>query len=180
MFAAAETRDKLAAVGLHTEPASELSAPLLAESPVCLDCRVCDIMPLGSHDMFLADIAAVDVDESLLDEHGRLMLERAGLIAYAHGDYYRLGERIGDFGFSVRRRKSDGYGKRPSAAKLHTDMSISERIHWMLLAASAEEARKPKRRSMRLGRLLHLPDSISIALHANLPVQPVKSTERAA
>lgn len=119
--------DKLAAVGLHTEPASELSAPLLAESPVCLECRVCDIMPLGSHDMFLADIAAVDVDESLLDEHGRLMLERAGLIAYAHGDYYRLGERIGDFGFSVRRRKSDGYGKRPSGAKLHTDMSISEK-----------------------------------------------------
>ena len=54
------------------------------------------------------------------------------------------------------------------------------RIHRMLPAASAEEARKPKSRSMRLGRLLHLPDSISIALHANLPVQPVKSTERAA
>lgn len=119
--------DKLAAVGLHTEPASELSVPLLAESPVSLECRVCDIMPLGSHDMFLADIVAVDVDESLLDEHGRLMLERAGLIAYAHGDYYRLGERIGDFGFSVRRRRSDGYGKRPSGAKRRTDTSISER-----------------------------------------------------
>lgn len=138
-------------------------------------------MPLGSHDMFLADIAAVDVDESLLDEHGRLMLERAGLIAYAHGDYYRLGERIGDFGFSVRRRKSDGYGKRPSGAKLHTDMSISEKdTSDAARSIPPEEARKPKSRSMRLGRLLHPPDSISIALHANLPVQPVKSTERAA
>lgn len=105
--------DKLAAAGLHTEPASAVSAPLLRESPVSLECRVCDILPLGSHDMFLADIVAVDVDESLIDESGRLMLERAGLIAYAHGDYYRLGERIGDFGFSVRRKKTVGYGKRP-------------------------------------------------------------------
>ena len=105
--------DKLAEAGLHTEPASAVSAPLLSESPVSLECRVCDILPLGSHDMFLADIVAVDVDESLIDESGRLMLERAGLIAYAHGDYYRLGERIGDFGFSVRRKKTVGYGKRP-------------------------------------------------------------------
>lgn len=111
--------DKLASVGLHTEPGIEISAPLLAESPVSLECRVCDIIPLGSHDMFLADIVAVDVDETLVDGSGRLMLERAGLIAYAHGDYYRLGERIGDFGYSVRKKKPapSGYGKRKPAPK---------------------------------------------------------------
>ena len=84
---------------------------------------------MGSHDMFIADIVAVDVDESLIDESGRLMLERAGLIAYAHGDYYRLGERIGDFGFSVRRKKTVGYGKRPrekDGARRHgTDATAS-------------------------------------------------------
>ena len=64
-----------------------------------------DIVPLGSHDMFLADIVAVDVDEALLDEHGKLRLERAGLVAYAHGDYFALGKKLGKFGFSVQKKK---------------------------------------------------------------------------
>lgn len=103
--------DKLEVCGLHTERASRVSVPLLSESPVSLECRVTDVVPLGSHDMFVADIVAVDVDEALIDGDGRLMLERAHLIAYAHGDYYALGRRLGDFGFSVRKKKTRGYGK---------------------------------------------------------------------
>jgi len=91
--------------GLHPEPASAVACPLLAESPLSLECRVTDVIPLGSHDMFIADILAVDVDESLIDGAGKLHLERAGLAAFAHGDYFELGKKIGSFGFSVRKKK---------------------------------------------------------------------------
>lgn len=90
---------------LTPEPASVISAPLIAECPVALECRVTDVIPLGSHDMFLADIVAVDVDERLLDGEGKLRMERADLVAYAHGDYYELGRRLGAFGFSVAKKR---------------------------------------------------------------------------
>ncbi len=105
--------DKFKACGLHTAQASKVRAPLLAESPVSLECRVFEAKELGSHVMFLADIVAVDVDENIVDSEGRLMIERAGLIAYAHGDYFSLGRRLGDFGFSVRKKRKNAYGKRP-------------------------------------------------------------------
>ena len=91
--------------GLHPAPASSVKCPILEESPLSLECRVTDVIPLGSHDMFLADIVAIDVDESLLDEQGKLHLERAGLAAFAHGEYFELGKKIGTFGFSVRKKK---------------------------------------------------------------------------
>ena len=97
--------DKFAAMGLHTEQASQISAPLLAESPVCMECRVFDCIPLGSHDMFLADILAVNVRDDLVDEAGKLHLGRAHLLGYAHGEYYGLGRRVGSFGCSVRKKK---------------------------------------------------------------------------
>lgn len=99
--------DKFARCNLHTEAASQVAAPLLSESPLALECRVTDMIPLGTHHMFLADIVAVDVDERLLDEQGKLHLERAHLAAFAHGEYFELGKRLGAFGFSVR-KKSGG------------------------------------------------------------------------
>lgn len=100
--------DKFAALGLHTAPAAKVSCPLLAESPVNLECKVFQRLSLGSHDLFLADVVAVDVDEALLDSAGKLHLERAGLLAYAHGDYYALGRQLGKFGWSVRKKKPGG------------------------------------------------------------------------
>ena len=97
--------DKFARCHLETEPASVVGCPLLAACPLSLECRVTDIVPLGSHDLFLADIVAVDVEESLIDSDGKLHLERADLAAYAHGDYYALGRRLGSFGFSVAKKK---------------------------------------------------------------------------
>lgn len=91
--------------GLHPEPASEVRCPLLAESPMSLECRVTDVIELGSHHMFLADIVAVDVDETLLDGEGKLHLDRGGLAAFAHGEYFELGKKIGTFGFSVKKKK---------------------------------------------------------------------------
>ncbi len=96
---------------LACEPASRIACPILSDSPLTLECRVTDVIPLGSHDMFLADIVAVDVDERLIDSEGKLRLERAGLAAYAHGEYYELGRRIGSFGFSVAKKKNRTPGK---------------------------------------------------------------------
>lgn len=108
--------DKFSAMGLHAAPASRVSCPLLAESPVNLECRVFQRIELGSHDLFLADVVAVDVDEALLDKEGKLRLEKAGLLAYAHGDYYALGKQLGKFGWSVRRKKPAP--KKPAAQRV--------------------------------------------------------------
>lgn len=98
--------DKFARCHLTPEPASEIAAPIIAECPLALECRVTDTIDLGSHTMFLADIVAVDADETLLDEDGKLCIDRANLVAYAHGDYYELGRRLGKFGFSVAKKKT--------------------------------------------------------------------------
>ena len=105
--------DKLAACGLTALPAGKVSAPVLGESPLSLECQVKEIIELGTHHMFLAEILAMDVEESLIDKEGKLHLERAGLVGYAHGTYYGLGERLGTFGYSVRKRPPKGRRHRP-------------------------------------------------------------------
>lgn len=85
-------------------PSTEVAPPTIAEAPLALECRVRRVEALGSHDMFLADIVAVTVQEELLDEKGRLCLERASLVAYSHGAYFSLGRQLGSFGFSAARR----------------------------------------------------------------------------
>ncbi len=97
--------NKFELCALTKEAANDISCPLIAESPLSLECRVTDIIPLGSHDMFLADIVAVDVDERLIDKDGKLRLDKAGLAAFAHGEYFALGDKIGTFGFSVKKKK---------------------------------------------------------------------------
>ncbi len=97
--------DKFKKFGLEKQEASEVRCPLVAQSPLSLECRVTDIIELGSHHMFLADVVAVDVEESLIDQHGKLRLDKANLAAFAHGEYFALGKKIGDFGFSVRKKK---------------------------------------------------------------------------
>lgn len=97
--------DKIGKCGFRLEESKEVSAPRLAQSPLVLECRVFDIIPLGSHDMFLCDILSVAVDEDLIDEQGKLCLDRADLIAFAHGEYYGLSGVLGKFGFSVADKK---------------------------------------------------------------------------
>ena len=100
--------DKFAKCGFSKEEASEVSCPIIAESPLSLECKVTDIIELGSHHMFMADIVAVDVDESLVDSKGKLHLERAGLAAFAHGEYFELGKKIGYFGISADKKHKKG------------------------------------------------------------------------
>jgi flavin reductase (DIM6/NTAB) family NADH-FMN oxidoreductase RutF len=97
--------DKFKKCGLTKEPASVVGCPLIAECPLSIECRVTQIIPLGSHDMFMADIVAVNVDEALIDKSGRLNIKKANLAAFAHGEYFELGRSLGTFGFSVRKNK---------------------------------------------------------------------------
>lgn len=97
--------NKFAELGLTPSESVNISAPGIAESPVSLECKVTQIIPLGSHDMFLAEVKSVDVDESLLDETGKFCLNDTDLVAYSHGEYFALGESLGKFGYSVAKKK---------------------------------------------------------------------------
>ncbi len=98
--------DKWAETGLTREKGVKVSCPAIAESPLSIECRVKQIMSLGSHDMFIADVLNVMADDRLIDpETGAFDLASSGLMAYAHGGYYPLGAKIGGFGFSVRKKK---------------------------------------------------------------------------
>ena len=100
--------DKFARMGLEREDASEVCAPLIVQSPVNIECRVREEIPLGSHVMFLADVLAVHVQEEYLDETQKLHLDQADLIVYSHGEYMGLGKKLGSFGMSVRKKKRKG------------------------------------------------------------------------
>ena len=98
--------DKWKEMKLTPEKAEKLAyAPMIKESPVNIECKVTEIKELGSHHMFLAEVTAVQVDDSYMDDNGKFMLNNTGLIAYSHGEYLSLGEKLGQFGYSVRKKK---------------------------------------------------------------------------
>ena len=99
--------DKWKETGLTKEPASVVKCPMIAESPVNLECRVTEVKELGSHDMFMAEIVKVHVDDSIIDEDGHFDVVKAGLLAYIHGHYYTVSRKpVGRFGFSVMKPKT--------------------------------------------------------------------------
>lgn len=97
--------DKFEHTGLTTEPATVVKCPMITQSPISIECRVTEIVPMGSHDMFIADILAVNVDEKFIDNDGKLHIEQCSLAAFAHGEYFTLGKKIGSLGFSVRKKR---------------------------------------------------------------------------
>lgn len=98
--------DKYAELHLTPSISKTVEAPGIAESPVSLECRVKQILELGSHDMFLAEVTAVSVNPDYLDENGKFHLNELGLAAYSHGEYFELGEKIGKFGYSIQKKKT--------------------------------------------------------------------------
>lgn len=98
--------DKFKECKLTKEKATQVACPAVAESPISIECRVTDIVKLGTHDMFMADIVAVNVDERYIDEKGKLRIEQCSLAAYAHGSYFALGKKIGSFGYSVKKKQT--------------------------------------------------------------------------
>ncbi|MCD7840900.1 MAG: flavin reductase family protein [Lachnospiraceae bacterium] len=99
--------DKFKEAHLTAIPAVHIGAPLIAESPVNIECRVRDVLELGSHHMFVAEVLGVDVDDRYLDDKGKLRLNDAELMVYSHGTYYELGKSLGSFGYSVRRKQEN-------------------------------------------------------------------------
>lgn len=109
--------DKFQEMKLTPLPSEKVKAPAILESPVNIECRLKEIIKLGSHDAFIAEVVNVRVDEALLDEKNRFHLDEASLIAYSHGRYYGLGEEIGHFGYSVRKRPEKVSEKKTVAVK---------------------------------------------------------------
>ncbi|MEE1312710.1 MAG: flavin reductase family protein [Lachnospiraceae bacterium] len=97
--------DKFAQMNLTKEEAKAVNVPMIAESPVNIECKVTEIRELGSHHMFLAEVVNVNVDDRLMDEKGKFHLAKSNPLVYSHGGYFETGKEIGSFGYSVRKKK---------------------------------------------------------------------------
>ena len=98
--------DKFKEMNLTPLESQKISAPGIAESPVNIECKVKQSIDLGSHTIFIAEVMCVTVDDKLLDDKGRLDLGKAKLVAYSHGEYFMLGEKVGKFGYSVAKKST--------------------------------------------------------------------------
>ena len=98
--------NKFAEMKLTPVKGKKVDAPIVDESPLCIECRVKQVIELGSHDMFIADVVNVQADTRYIDPvTDTFKLSEAKLIAYSHGHYYKLGEEIGKFGWTVQKKK---------------------------------------------------------------------------
>jgi flavin reductase (DIM6/NTAB) family NADH-FMN oxidoreductase RutF len=98
--------DKIEKLKLALQPSERVSVPSLADCPVNIECKLKSITPLGSHDLFLAEVMSISVDEDIIDEKGKIHLEKAHLIAYSHGEYFALQSKpLGKFGYSIQKKK---------------------------------------------------------------------------
>jgi flavin reductase (DIM6/NTAB) family NADH-FMN oxidoreductase RutF len=111
--------DKFALAKITPAACDKISAPQVLEAPVSLECKVKEITSYGTHDVFLAEVVAVDIDDAYLTDAQALDLSKAGLLAYAHGFYYALGKQIGKFGWSVEKKST----KKKRAARLQAEKS---------------------------------------------------------
>ena len=109
--------DKFKEMKLTKEKANIISVPLIKESPVSVECKVKEIVPLGSHDMFVAEIVAIDADEKYIDEKGAFDISKCDLIAYANGGYYPLESKIGKFGYSVQKKSKTAKNSKINATR---------------------------------------------------------------
>lgn len=99
--------DKFTVCGFHAVPASRISAPLIEECPINLECVTQHRLALGAHDLFIGEIVAVHLDEDVLDSRGRLQSAKVGALAYANGDFWSLGEKVGSYGFTLKDGKEE-------------------------------------------------------------------------
>ena len=125
--------DKFKECKLTKLQSKEVSAPTIAECPFALECRVVEVIPMGTHDVFIADIVSVSADESIIDEAGKIRFDKAGLMAYAHGEYFALGEKLGSFGFSTKKpapkkpaQKKNTAENKPKAAPVSKENGETE------------------------------------------------------
>lgn len=117
--------DKFVDMKLTPLESKHISAPGIAESPVNIECKVTEIIPLGSHHMFLGEVVGVTIDDEYMDETGRFNLNDSGLVAYSHGEYFGLGDKLGKFGYSVR--KSDRNGNKKGNNRINNKKSENKK-----------------------------------------------------
>ena len=111
---------------LEIEPCTKVRAPMLKTAPVSIECKVAEVNHYGTQDMFIAEIVNVNVDDKYIEEDGHLAVEKAGLLAFAHGRYYTLGRDLGGFGFSVDKTKENK--TKPRKSKFMEILKIEEQI----------------------------------------------------
>ena len=99
-----KNENKFEKMKLEKENAKNFDCPIIKKSPVVIECELTNIIGLGSHDMFMAKILSVDIDKQYMDENGKFDMQKCNLVAYSHGEYYKLGEKIGKFGYSVKKQ----------------------------------------------------------------------------
>lgn len=119
--------DKWSDCHLTKEKADQVLCPMIKESPVNIECKVSQIQELGSHHMFIADVVAVHVDDTLLDEHNTFHLNDSNLISYSHGTYLTLGEPVGKFGYSIQKKKKRKNTNEKQSHKIYYD-NVSNRF----------------------------------------------------
>lgn len=130
--------DKFRECSLTPVKSEKVNTPTILECPLSLECRVCDVIPMGTHHVFVADIVSVSCDEEILDSEGRICFDRADLLAYAHGEYFALGEKVGKFGFSTNREEKNvvNGGKKQTVKKTDVGKKATK-------DKSAKEEKKP-------------------------------------
>lgn len=133
--------DKFEKTGLTRYPSKTVACPTIAECPVSIECRVSEVIPMGTHDVFVADILSVSCREDIVDESGRADFALADLLAYAHGEYFALGERLGKIGFSTDKRKTE---KRPEKKKEPFYAAVAKQTK--KAPSGNKDKGKPKRR----------------------------------
>jgi flavin reductase (DIM6/NTAB) family NADH-FMN oxidoreductase RutF len=101
--------DKVKKLNFTLRESENISVPYIDECPICLECKLKSVIPLGSHDLFLAEVLSVHVEEDLIDEKDKIHFDKAELICYSHGEYFALSKNaLGSFGYSVRKKKKKG------------------------------------------------------------------------
>lgn len=110
--------DKIKEMGFTLEPGQEVSSSIIKECPIAFECKVKSITPLGSHDLFLAEVLCCHVDEDLIDDKGKIHFEQADLLSYSHGEYFSLNNKpLGKFGYSVMKKKASAKKKNKNTKK---------------------------------------------------------------
>jgi flavin reductase (DIM6/NTAB) family NADH-FMN oxidoreductase RutF len=102
--------DKFAACGFHAVPGARVAAPLIEEGPINIECVTRHRLSLGAHDLFIGEILAVHFDEDVLDSRGRLQPAKVDPLAYVHGDFWSLGEKVGSYGFTLKQPHGEAKG----------------------------------------------------------------------
>ena len=142
--------DKFKKCNLTLTKSENVAPPTIAECPIAIECRVTEVIPMGSHDVFLADVVGFTANEDIIDEGGKLDFKKADLLAYSHGEYFALGERLGSFGFSTKPKGAvpgkKSVGKANSAVKSTPEDGAKGTVPTAKKsrASSANDAKKKK------------------------------------